>query len=62
LALIHLHIYDDRVIRSQRLLKNRFQLFLLRHAEAFSAVEFGEFGEVGDEKLNADDAAVGDLV
>jgi hypothetical protein len=43
LLLIQLHIHDDEIIRRQRLLKNRFQLFLLCHAEALGAVELREF-------------------
>ena len=55
-----LYIHHDKLIRRQHLLENRFQLFFLRHTEALRAVQFGEFGQVGNEDLGADDpAAVG---
>src|SRR5581483_8845510 len=63
-ALVQLHIYNHELVRRQRLLEYRFQFFSLSHGETFGAVEFGEFRQVRDKKLGADDsAAVGfDLV
>jgi hypothetical protein len=56
-ALIQFHIDDDEVVRCQRFLKDRFEVFLACHAVAFGAVKLGQLGEIGDEKLGADDAA-----
>ena len=56
-SLIQLDVDHNELIRRERLLEHRPQLFLARHAEAFGAVEFGELGEIWNKKLGADDAA-----
>ena len=47
-TLIQLHIHDHKLIRSQRLLKHRLQIFLFRHSESFGAVELSQARQVGD--------------
>jgi len=57
-SLIQLDVDHNELIRRERLLEHRPQLFLARHAEAFGAVEFREAREARNEEIDTEQPAV----